>query len=133
MNLSTTCRNIKRHYSALQASADKLAMHFKGKSIKQVKAELLKPMASAYKVKLVEGKGKAKGTLVLNSNSPDYEACRKMIGRVAKAVTTKRTPKPKVVASQPRYSRKVQSLIKALREQFDSAKDARKAFNALIK
>ena len=131
MNLSTTCRNIKRHYSALQTNANKLAMHFKGKSIEEVRAELLKPMASAYSVKLVEGKGKAKGTLVLDSANPDYEACRKMINRVAKAVTTKR--KRKVVASQPRYSRKVQSLIKALREQFDSAKDARKAFNALIK
>ena len=124
-------RNIKRHYSALQTNANKLATHFKGKSIEQVRAELLKPMASAYSVKLVEGKGKAKGTFVLDSANPDYEACRKMINRVAKAVTTKR--KPKVVASQPRYSRKVQSLIKALREQFDSAKDARKAFNALIK
>ena len=71
MNLSTTCRNIKRHYSALQTNANKLATHFKGKSIEQVRAELLKPMASAYSVKLVEGKGKAKGTFVLDSANPD--------------------------------------------------------------
>lgn len=55
----------------------------------QVRAKLLPLVANyrKYRVPLVKGAGKAEGTLVLNSEHPNYEACRKALSRLVADVT----------------------------------------------
>jgi hypothetical protein len=55
----------------------------------QVRAKLLPLVANyrKYKVRLVPGAGKAEGTLVLDSEHPNYEACRKALNRLVGDVT----------------------------------------------
>lgn len=69
----------------------------------QVRAKLLPLVANyrKYKVPLVKGAGKAEGTRVLNSEHPNYEACRKALSRLVADVTGTRSDKsetPDIVA-----------------------------------
>lgn len=61
---------------------------FKGKSPDVIRAALLPDVASyrKYAVPLVPGEGKAEGTMVLDSEHPRYEACRKALGRMVKDI-----------------------------------------------
>lgn len=61
---------------------------FKGKSPDVIRAALLPDVASFHKyaVPLVPGEGKAEGTMVLDSEHPRYEACRKALGRMVKDI-----------------------------------------------
>ena len=61
---------------------------YKGKKPEAVRAALLPQVASfpKYKVPVVPGAGKAEGTMVLDSEHKNYEACRKALGRLVKDI-----------------------------------------------
>ena len=69
----------------------------------QVRAKLLPLVANyrKYRVPLVDGAGKAEGTLVLDSEHPNYESCRKALSRLVGDVTgtgSAKTEAPDIVA-----------------------------------
>jgi hypothetical protein len=57
---------------------------YRRKSPEFIRAALLPDVASfsKYRVTLVPGAGKAEGTMVLDSEHANYEACRKALGRL---------------------------------------------------
>ena len=57
-----------------------LKKHFGRKGRNTVREALLPVFAQAYDVPLVEGERKAAGTLVLDKEAKNYEACRKTLG-----------------------------------------------------
>jgi len=61
---------------------------YKGKKPEAVRAALLPQVASfpKYAVPVIPGEGKAKGTMVLDSEHKNYEACRKALGRLVKDI-----------------------------------------------
>jgi hypothetical protein len=61
---------------------------FKGKAPDAIRTALLPDVASykKYAVPLIAGSGKAEGTMVLDSEHPKYEACRKTLGRMVKDI-----------------------------------------------
>lgn len=68
-----------------------LQVAFKGKTPDVVRAALLADVASfpKYNVPLVAGAGKAEGTLVLDKEHKNYEACRKALGRLVSDIVGK--------------------------------------------
>ena len=62
---------------------------YKRKSPDAVRAALLPDVASfkKYRVPLVPGAGKAEGTMVLDAEHPNYEACRKALSRLVNDIT----------------------------------------------
>ena len=65
-----------------------LQKQFKGKDAEAIRKALLPHVASytKYGVPLVDGSGKAEGTKVLDKEHANYEACRKALGRLVKAI-----------------------------------------------
>ena len=61
---------------------------YKGQTADVVRTALLPEVASfpKYAVPLVAGAGKAVGTMVLDSEHKNYEACRKALGRIVKEI-----------------------------------------------
>lgn len=61
---------------------------YKGKKPEAVRAALLPQVASfpKYAVPVIPGEGKAKGTMVLDREHANYEACRKALGRLVKDI-----------------------------------------------
>lgn len=133
MSLFTIIQEIKAHNDALQKNVNKLAVHFKGKKADAIRTELLPLLAKAYDVAVVDGSGKAKGTKVLDSSAEAYEACRKMLGRIVKAVCTKKARKPKKPESHARYSANARKFAKAFRKEFGSLSAAVAALRAIAK
>ena len=71
--------------------ADKVALlqaTFKGKTAEEIRAAILPDVASykKYAVPLVDGAGSGSGTKVLDKEHANYEACRKALGRLVKAI-----------------------------------------------
>jgi hypothetical protein len=71
--------------------AEKIAVlqtHYKGKTAEQIRAAILPDVASytKYAVPMVDGKGKAVGTKVLDKEHPQYENCRKAVTNLTKAI-----------------------------------------------
>ena len=73
---------------AYGAGIESLRTTYKGQTTEAVRAALLPEVASfpKYAVPLVAGAGKAVGTLVLDSEHKNYEACRKALGRIVKEI-----------------------------------------------
>ena len=71
------------HIAALQAQ-------FAKQTVEAIRAALLPEVASyrKYNVPLIKGddQSKAKGKMVLDASHPNYEACRKALGRLVKAI-----------------------------------------------
>ena len=67
---------------------ESLRTTYKGQTAEAVRAALLPEVASfpKYAVPLVAGAGKAVGTMVLDKDAPNYEACRKALGRLVKDI-----------------------------------------------
>ena len=71
--------------------AEKIALlqaQFKGKTAEEIRAAILPDVASykKYSVPLVDGAGSGSGTKVLDKEHANYEACRKALGRLVKAI-----------------------------------------------
>lgn len=81
-------------HAALDSSfsyAEKIALlqaTFKGKTAEEIRAAILPDVASysKYSVPLVDGAGSGSGTKVLDKEHANYEACRKALGRLVKAI-----------------------------------------------
>lgn len=71
---------------------------FKGQTTEAVRAALLPDVASfpKYAVPLVAGAGKAVGTMVLDKEHANYEACRKALGRLVSAIVGKSTDRTEI-------------------------------------
>jgi hypothetical protein len=71
--------------------AEKIALlqvAFKGKTAEQIR-DAIRPDVASYKkyaVPMVDGKGKAVGTKVLDKDHPQYENCRKAVTNLTKAI-----------------------------------------------
>ena len=61
---------------------------FKGKTAEQIREAILPDVASykKYAVPMIDGKGKAVGTKVLDKDHPQYENCRKAVTNLTKAI-----------------------------------------------
>ncbi len=71
---------------------------YRRKSPEAIRAALLADVASypKYRVPLVPGAGKAEGTMVLDSEHANYEACRKALGRLVKDILGEGSAKTEV-------------------------------------
>ena len=86
--------NTNTVHAALDSSfsyAEKIALlqaTFKGKTAEEIRAAILPDVASysKYSVPLVDGAGSGSGTKVLDKEHANYEACRKALGRLVKAI-----------------------------------------------
>lgn len=102
---------------------------YRRKSPEVIRAALLPDVASfpKYNVKLVPGEGKAEGTMVLDSEHPKYEACRKALGRLVSdivgEVSAKSEPTP--------VSRAHRAAAKAYLAQFETLSAAIAALRAV--
>tara|TARA_R110000868_G_C10401087_1_gene721329 strand:+ start:52 stop:468 length:417 start_codon:yes stop_codon:yes gene_type:complete len=70
---------------------ESLRATYKGQTTEAIRAALLPDVASfpKYAVPLVDGAGKAEGTLVLDKEHAKYEACRKALGRLVSDIVGK--------------------------------------------
>ena len=109
-----------------KAQAARLALKkiYGRRSYDSVRAELLPMFASEYKVQLVEGAGKAAGTLVLDSESPAYEACRKALQTTVKFASK---AKPATESGNAEFTRAQMSAAKKFLALFENASQAKQA------
>ena len=118
--------SLKAATTQAQADVNDLATKFKGKSRDAIRTALLPIVAEAYAVALVEGKGKATGTKVLDSEAKDYEAAKKFLQRLVGAIAP-----AEAKATSPRVD-----VPRALREgiikQIIAAGLDKAQFNALL-
>lgn len=77
---------------------ESLRTTYKGQTADVVRTALLPEVASfpKYAVPLVAGAGKAVGTLVLDKEHANYEACRKALGRLVSDIVGKANNKDEV-------------------------------------
>lgn len=94
------------------------------------RAQILPVVAGKFKVALVDGKGKSKGTLVLNRKAVKYEAARKAIQRLMADLYE--TVKDEAQTRQ-RISAEVRTAAQAYLAHFESVADAIKALRAVAK
>ena len=103
---------------------------YRRKSPEVIRAALLPDVASfsKYAVPLVPGEGKAEGTMVLDSDHPRYEACRKALGRLVSDIVGESSAK----TEEPvRISRAHRQAAKDYLAQFDSLSAAIAALKAV--
>lgn len=93
------------------------------------RAEILPVVAGKLKVKLVDGKGKAKGTQVLDSKAAGYEAARKAVQRLLADIYE--TPKPE--QKSMRLSSDLRKLAEAYLANFDNVAQAVAALRHVAK
>lgn len=91
MTTRTTVHAVLNAAFAYGAGIDALRATYKGKSPEVIRAALLADVASfpKYAVPLVDGAGKAAGTMVLDKAHKNYEACRKALGRLVSDIVGK--------------------------------------------
>ena len=94
------------------------------------RAQILPVVAGKFSVALVDGKGKAQGTLVLDSDAPGYEAARKSVQRLMNELYETVKAKPQ---TRQRYSPEVRDAAQAFRAQFKTVAEAVAALRALTK
>jgi len=92
----------------------------KGKARDVVRSTLLPIFAEWYGVGLVEGSGKAEGTLVLDSGAEHYEGCRKALSRMVSEIAPIEV-KPK---KSLRIAKEVRASALEFLAQFDSVSEA---------
>ena len=87
-SIKSITASIIDHDMGLESDIFALCAEFKGKTREDVRATLLPIVAEhkRYGVPLVDGQKKAAGTKVLDTAHPQYEACRKFLTRLVKAV-----------------------------------------------
>ena len=85
-SIHTILASLKKANAQAQTDVNDLAVKFKGKSRDTIRQAILPELPKLYKVRIVDGAGKAQGTKVIDSESKEYEAARKFLGRVLNAV-----------------------------------------------
>jgi hypothetical protein len=95
-NTNNTVNAVHQALDSAFTYAEKIAVlqaHYKGKTAEQIRAAILPDVASykKYAVPMVDGKGKAVGTKVLDKEHPQYENCRKAVTNLTKAIVGKET------------------------------------------
>jgi hypothetical protein len=107
-----------------QAAREALKKIYGRRSYDSVRAELLPLFAKAYGVKLVDGAGKAAGTMVLDSEASAYEACRKALQDTTKFVSKKKAAQEHGKAE---FTRAQLSAAKKFLALFETAAEAKQA------
>jgi len=120
--------SIKANDARIQRDIDDLAALFKGKAWATIRAALVPAVGKAYKVAVVDGKGKAQGTQVFDSEAQYYEAAKRCLSRLLGALTDG-APKPKT--SSPRIN-VPRELRNSLVDQIIAAGLDKNQFNALL-
>ena len=105
---------------------------YRRKSPEFIRAALLPDVASfsKYRVTLVPGAGKAEGTMVLDSEHANYEACRKALGRLVSDIVGDVHSK---IEEPVRISRAHRQAAKDFLAQFDTLSAAIDALKAVYK
>ena len=105
---------------------------YRRKSPEVIRAALLPDVASFHKyaVPLVPGEGKAEGKMVLDSEHPRYEACRKSLGRLVSDIVGDGSGQ---IEEPVRISRAHRQAAKAYLAQFDTLSAAIAALKAVYK
>ena len=90
-NTNNTVNTVHQALDSSFTYAEKIALlqaHYKGKTAEEIRAAILPDVASysKYAVPLVDGSGSGSGTKVLDKEHANYEACRKALGRLVKAI-----------------------------------------------
>ena len=100
-----------------------LQTSFKGQTTEAIRAALLPDVASfpKYAVPLVAGAGKAVGTMVLDKEHKNYEACRKALGRLVSAIAGKSDNKPEEIEVPAELLAAAAKLAK-LAQQYEGAR-----------
>ena len=111
------------------AARNALKKHYGRKSWATVRADLLPVFAKTYGVELVDGAGKALGTLVLDKEAKAYEACRKALGTTLTFICGSKSNGK----SDVQYTRAQLSAAKKYLALFGSAAEAKKAIDELSK
>lgn len=93
------------------------------------RAEMLPVVAGFYKVPVVDGKGKAAGTQVLDKEAKGYEAAKRALSRLLGALYETEKAEPKSM----RLSAEARAAAKAYLAQFDNVADAIKALRIVAK
>ena len=96
-------------------------------SYEKARAEILPAVASFYGVAVVDGKGKAKGTKVLDKDAKAYENAKRALTRLLADLYET----PKADPKSFRVSAEVRAAAKAYLANFDSVADAIKALRAV--
>ena len=78
--------SLKKAHTQAQTDVNDLAAKFKGKSRDTIRQAILPELPKLYKVRIIDGSGKAEGTRVIDSTSKDYESARKFLGRILSAI-----------------------------------------------
>lgn len=94
----------------------------KGKSPEVVRAELLPIVAAHYAVPLVDGERKAKGTKVLDTSAPKYEAAKTALRRLVADICGAGNAKSEEIAVPAHIAK----LAKALADACNEYEGARK-------
>ena len=116
--------SLKKASTQAQTDVNDLAAKFKGKSRDTIRQAILPELPKLYKVRIVDGSGKAEGTRVLDSTSKDYEAARKFLGRILSAIapTEAKTSSPRIDVPRALRNNIVDQIIAAGldKKQFDA-------------
>ena len=118
--------SLKGATTQAQTDVNDLATKFAGKSRDDIRTTLLPIVGEAYKVALIDGKGKATGTKVFDSTAEDYESARKFLQRILTAIAP---TEPKATAQRIDVPRELRvGIIKQIIE----AGLTKAQFNALL-
>ena len=96
-------------------------------SYEKARAEILPAVASFYGVAVVDGKGKAAGTQVLDKDAKSYEAAKRALTRLLADLYET----PKAEPKSMRISAETRAAAKAYLAQFDNVADAIKALRVV--
>jgi hypothetical protein len=128
MSIQSHVSAYKASVDGKQAAIDSLIKEFKGKRREFVIATLKPCIAKSYDIKLIEGERKAKGTMVLDKSSANYEAARDALYVLVTAIKGRATSSS---TEEVTFTKAQLKLAKAYLEQFDSKAKAIKALNEI--
>ena len=129
MSIATLTHQALNAATAYGKAIDDLRRACAKLSYDKARAEILPAVASYYKVPLVDGKGKATGTQVLDREAAQYEAAKRALSRLLADLYET----PKADPKSFRVSAEVRASAKAYLAQFNSLADAIKALRAVAK
>ena len=111
-------------------AVEAIKKEIKTKSYDKVRAILLPLVAGVSGVSVIDGEGKATGTLVLDSGAKNYETARKRLQRLTNSIAVK---KP-IEDSRMSFTRAQVSAVKSVLATFEgeTVNDQVKALKALL-
>lgn len=112
------------------ATIDYMRSKLKSKSKDAVRARLFPVVAAHYDVPVIDGKGKAKGTKVLDSSAEGYEAAKKALQRLVADIVGKSDGKKEELEIPAHIAELAAKLAKACNEYEQARKLASTAIAA---